>query len=215
MIVAKIRISAFKVPVVYDKVLDAVPKVHQAGWSPSTNGISLDGDGPQKPLPSDPNEETDNPADYAVPPTPASGYDFILHVGVAGKGNMRVEKQADKLGYKSPDVEQKFAEIVDWEEVEVPKEGEDGENKEKEKVRVPVRGFGKGYEAFEKELKTGLDLTQLVQHLHESGIMVGNPVHSRRCLVLISYAFARRSEYQMILGDFSVVSSFMPRWRKL
>ncbi|KAJ8077158.1 hypothetical protein PM082_001586 [Marasmius tenuissimus] len=84
-----VKVTALQIPVVYKKVLEIVPGLHQKP--------------PEFPDPSS------DPL-YANPPP--LGYDLILHVGVAGRGPMRVEKMAHKLGYHMKDATGELAPIV-------------------------------------------------------------------------------------------------------
>ncbi|KAL0567359.1 hypothetical protein V5O48_014633 [Marasmius crinis-equi] len=83
------KITTLEVPVVYSDVLDIVPGLHRKPPEfPDTSSDSL----------------------YAHPPP--HGYDLVLHVGVAGRGPMRVEKMAHKLGYYMKDATGALAPIV-------------------------------------------------------------------------------------------------------
>jgi hypothetical protein len=86
-------------------------------------------------------------------------FDFILHVGVAGRGGLRVEKKGHKYGYNKP--------------------GSDGE-------LCPVaqgqtRGFGERYEELQEELYTSVDIDAIVDHLNQMGHKVGVLVISDLC----------------------------------
>lgn len=117
------------VPVVYQTVLSTVPGMHRRpAVTPSPSG----------PLP------------------PNSGYDFVLHVGVAGPGPLRVEKLARKTGYHGPDINNYHAPIV------------------RNSEGVLECGFGEGYEDFPQVLHTKIDTVGLTKHLKSSGIDVSN-----------------------------------------
>ena len=83
-----IHITTLKVPVVYQDVLDIVPGLHARP----------------------PHLPPDAPGD-CVPP-PASNYDFVFHLGVAGRGPLRMERLGHKLGYHMKDAKGKLAPIV-------------------------------------------------------------------------------------------------------
>lgn len=83
------KITTLQVPVVYRDVLDIVPGLHRKP--------------PVFPQPTSDPLHT-NP--------PSQGYDLILHVGVAGRGPMRIEKMAHKLGYYMKDATGQLAPIV-------------------------------------------------------------------------------------------------------
>ncbi|PFH44975.1 hypothetical protein AMATHDRAFT_72087 [Amanita thiersii Skay4041] len=155
-----IHITALEVPMTYEAVLDTVPGFHA-----------------RPPL---------LPPDLKQTffPTPASGYDFIFHVGVAGRGPLRMERLGHKLGYHMKDASGKLASIVQ----SSPKDnsGADdrlvAENIERERLGMeivenpggetttrPTRGFGTGYDSFPDEIMTDIDVLRLVQDLKRSG----------------------------------------------
>ncbi|TFK50067.1 peptidase C15, pyroglutamyl peptidase I-like protein, partial [Heliocybe sulcata] len=121
----QIHITSFLIPVEYDAVLACVPGIH----STPTVLPHTDNDG----LP------------YIAPPD--DGYDFILHVGIAGRGPLRMEKVAHKLGYRLKDSKGNFAPVV-----------------------AAESGFGKGFENFDDDVYTDIDVEKLVVHLKDSGI---------------------------------------------
>jgi len=90
---------------------------------------------------------------FSTIPPPVEGYDFVFHVGVAGQGP-RLEKLAHKSGYFMPDVVSKYA-------PEIPASDPEGK---------PSRGFGAGYEAFDDELFTLIDVDALVDYLNQNGV---------------------------------------------
>ncbi|RPD53517.1 peptidase C15, pyroglutamyl peptidase I-like protein [Lentinus tigrinus ALCF2SS1-6] len=166
----QIHISTLEVPVSYQAVLSITPGLH--------------GRPPVLPRPNDPA--------LAVPPPPANGYDFIFHVGVAGRGPLRIERLGHKNGYRMKDKDGEYAPIVhlpkdpigDTAEAELqrmermlgPPHALHGPNHGPEVPEVvdipppPNRGFGKGYEQFADELSTDVDVPKLIVHLKESGI---------------------------------------------
>ncbi|KAE9398260.1 peptidase C15, pyroglutamyl peptidase I-like protein [Gymnopus androsaceus JB14] len=112
---------------------------------------------------------------------PPKGYDFIFHVGVAGKGPLRLEKLGHKTGYFKKDEGGKMAPIIesppfdfgrrekmDFSVGEQPIE----EIRELESAGDTYganRGFGLGYEKFPDELHTDIDISRLVNELRNSG----------------------------------------------
>ena len=134
----QIHITALEIPTVYDSVLQTVPGLHA------------------KPPVLPP------AADSAFAPAhlPSGGFDFILHVGVAGPGGVSLEQLGHKLGYNSADAEGKYAPVVSG--------TANGETQ-------PVRGFGKGYEGMPEEIHTDIDIAELKEHLQENGIEVCSP----------------------------------------
>lgn len=132
-----IRVTALEVPVIYTAVLARTPGFHARP--------------PVLPEPTDPT--------FAPSEVPANGFDFILHVGVAGPGPMRVETRGRKAGYNKPDAHGKLCPIVSTD------------------VPSLVRGFGEGYEDFPEELFTEVDSEGLIGYLKGTGFSV--------CVVLI------------------------------
>ncbi|EMD37452.1 hypothetical protein CERSUDRAFT_114097 [Gelatoporia subvermispora B] len=167
----QIHITTLQIPVTYQAVLSTAPGFHHRP--------------PILPVPDDP--------EFAIPPPPPNGYDFMFHLGVAGRGPLRIEKLSHKNGYRMKDSEGQYAPIV-----VLPKEGarEPGEpNQELEMERLlgmsstvtvrgpnggegdkdgvdhpPNRGFGKGYEGCPEELHTEIDVAKLINYLKETGI---------------------------------------------
>lgn len=83
-----IHITTLKVPVTYEAVLSIVPGLHARP--------------PVLPL--------DAPEDCARPPV--SNYDFVFHLGVAGRGPLRMERISHKLGYHMKDATGQLAPVV-------------------------------------------------------------------------------------------------------
>ncbi|KAL4251568.1 peptidase C15 family protein [Abortiporus biennis] len=122
-----IQVTALQVPVTYDAVLSTIPGIHAR--PPSIPSL-----------------------DATAASPPADGYDFVFHVGVAGKGP-RLEKLAHKTGYdEAQDVDGKYAPIV------------------KDSSGRITRGFAKGYENFDEILRTDIDVDGLVENLKKKGI---------------------------------------------
>lgn len=161
-----IHISALEVPVVYEAVLDTVPGLH---LRPPILPESL--------------------KDGFFPTPPKKGYDLIFHIGVAGRGPLRVEKVGHKLGYQMKDASGKLAPLV-----ETPMQ-DYGRNRDgflgavnMEMLAMDMvethpapegaprlnRGFGIGYDKFPEELYSDIDLTALVHDLKRQGVEVRN-----------------------------------------
>ncbi|KZT11055.1 peptidase C15 pyroglutamyl peptidase I-like protein [Laetiporus sulphureus 93-53] len=165
-----IHITALEVPMSYQAVLAITPGLHARP--------------PILPLSNDP--------DYVFPPPPPNGYDFMFHVGLAGRGPLRLEKLAHKNGYRMKDADGQYAPAV-----LLPKDVsrddalEDGRMQQflgmmaqlsqphgstvgegvSDGVEIPPnRGFGKGYENFPDEIHTEIDVAKLIQHMKEAGI---------------------------------------------
>ncbi|OBZ68066.1 hypothetical protein A0H81_11879 [Grifola frondosa] len=168
----QIHITAVEIPVTYQAVLATVPGLHgRPPVLPHPNDLSL-----------------------AITPPPDNGYDFMFHIGVAGRGPLRIEKLAHKNGYRMKDADGEYAPVV-----HLPKDGtrDSAEASEMERIErmlmglssttpllgqsggeggndgvdhPPNRGLGKGYESFADELYTEIDVAKLIHHLKDSGI---------------------------------------------
>jgi len=138
-----VQISALEIPMDYDAVLELVSGLHLRP--------------PQLP---------DSVKDDFFPIPPDKGYDFIFHVGVAGRGPLRMEKMGHKLGYFMKDAHGKLAPTVRTAELDYGARPESdvsiGETFNRELgfdmvestaagdtfTARPNRGFGVGYEKF-------------------------------------------------------------------
>jgi len=166
-----IHITALEIPVSYQAVLAVTPGLHARP--------------PHLPRSNDPT--------HVMPPPPANGYDFMFHIGVAGRGPLRIEKLSHKNGYRMKDADGQYAPVV-----HLPKEGprdaaeasevermeqflglvsspsahgSSGGEGGNENVEIPPnRGFGKGYENFPEEIHTEIDVPKLINYLKETGI---------------------------------------------
>ncbi|KAF5368629.1 hypothetical protein D9758_002320 [Tetrapyrgos nigripes] len=85
-----IKISSLKIPMDYDAVLELIPRLHLRP--------------PQ--LPSSVQQ------DEFFPVPPNKGYDFIFHIGAAGRGPLRMERMGHKLAYYMKDAHGKLAPTV-------------------------------------------------------------------------------------------------------
>jgi pyroglutamyl-peptidase len=138
-----VKISALEIPVEYEAVKDIVPKLHL-----------------RPPMLPDSVNKDDF---YPLPPD--KGYDFIFHVGVAGRGPLRMEKLGHKLGYYMKDATGKMAPVVkaapsDFQrredlDVSIGEQAVERiglsfelENTGDAYSARPSRGFGVGYEKF-------------------------------------------------------------------
>jgi hypothetical protein len=83
-----IHITTLQIPVIYDAVLEKIPPLYS---KPSV-------------LPDD------APPDCVAPPL--NGFDFVFHIGVAGRGPLRMERVGHKLGYIMKDASGKYAPAV-------------------------------------------------------------------------------------------------------
>lgn len=156
----EIRITTLCVPVTYEDVLSIVPGLHARP--------------PLLP-----------PIEDAFPPPPG-GYDLVLHVGVAGRGPLRIERTGHKFGYNMKDANGCHAPIVRVAHDEAsrgPSEPSPAARVERARLGLdikgpidngepPKRGFGKGYESFAEEIYTDVDVEKLVNDLKKSGVEV-------------------------------------------
>jgi pyroglutamyl-peptidase len=83
-----IHITTLQIPVLYEAVLDKVPPLYS-----------------RPPVLPD-----DAPSDTLAPPP--NGFDFVFHIGVAGRGPLRMERVGHKLGYHMKDASGKYAPVV-------------------------------------------------------------------------------------------------------
>lgn len=160
----EIRITVLQVPVTYESVLAIVPGLHA------------------KPpvLPSD---------SLSLSALPLEGYDIFFHVGVTGRGPLRMERIAHKFGYNMKDATGTLAPVVrvSREENGQPSNTQRPETFPPRAMRdpnaespvdgndTPRRGFGKGYESYPDEVCTDIDTEKLVNHLKKCGIEVSDP----------------------------------------
>ena len=165
-----IHISTLQVPVVYESVLETVPGLHAR---PPILPESV---------PSD-----------CLPP-PKTSYDFMFHIGVAGRGPLRLERVGHKLGYHMKDATSKLAALVRSTPKDFSRRDHHdalslaAENAERERLGMDLmeaqtfiggdsiiratRGFGPAYETFPDEITTDIDVSKLVQELRRSGVEV-------------------------------------------
>ncbi|TFY81202.1 hypothetical protein EWM64_g2809 [Hericium alpestre] len=167
-----IHITSLQLPLTYEAVLDIVPGFHARP--------------PVLPLSTDPIHLLADP--------PEHGYDFIFHVGLAGRGPLRMERLSHKIGYRMKDTVSEYAPVVDYLPEAVPTGHEVSQTEMLENARLleharmsvtaaineasspvdmtieaPVRGFGKGYEGFPEDFYTLIDVERLVHDLKETG----------------------------------------------
>ncbi|KAF5389345.1 hypothetical protein D9757_004366 [Collybiopsis confluens] len=159
-----IKISALQVPVTYESVASVVPKLHLRP-------------------PVLPDQVKDD--FYRLPQD--KGYDFIFHLGVAGRGPLRMEKLGHKLGYHMKDPSGKLAPTVKGPPSDFGRREESDMSVGEQAVeRIglgfdvesagdtysvrPSRGFGAGYEKFPDEIYTDIDVSRLVSHLRKNGV---------------------------------------------
>ncbi|GAB1517963.1 hypothetical protein RhiTH_001019 [Rhizoctonia solani] len=78
-------------------------------------------------------------------------YDAMVHFGLGLPDRFRIERIGHKLGYPAPDAQCKFSDIV------ISNESQE------------IRGFGAGFEQFEEELQTSIDVDAVVERLKSNG----------------------------------------------
>jgi pyroglutamyl-peptidase len=125
------------------------------------------------------------PADHL----PETSYDFMFHIGVAGRGPLRLERVGHKLGYHMKDATGKLADLVRSTPKDFSRRDNTSfaaENAERERLGMdPIetqtsvggdsivratRGFGPAYETFPDDITTDIDVSKLVQELRRSGV---------------------------------------------
>lgn len=125
--------------------------------------------------------------DPDFPPAPENGYDFIFHIGVAGRGPLRIERLGHKLGYHMKDASGKLASVVRSSPKDFSRRPDGGfvssENTERERLGMepgegtgdavlrPTRGLS-GYDTSPDEITTEIDVMKMVQDLKRVGIDV-------------------------------------------
>ncbi|KII92282.1 hypothetical protein PLICRDRAFT_50700 [Plicaturopsis crispa FD-325 SS-3] len=155
----QIHITALKIPVTYEAVLDVTPRIHARP--------------PDLPPSDDPTLPTI--------PAPEAGYDFIFHIGVAGRGVLRMERVGHKIGYNMKDALGQPAPAVPLSKEDASRQTVDMTDVEMmERIRLglpmiephakvelpPIRGYGKGYEMFADDLHTEIDVPRVVEYIN-------------------------------------------------
>jgi hypothetical protein len=123
----------------------------------------------------------------------------MLHIGLAGRGPLRLERCGHKLGYNMKDAKGRYAPLVIPQPKDFSRRGPDTrsavltERAERERLANPElpnslpgdinakqnHGFGgPSYDAFADELNTDLDVTRIIQDLRQLGIEVNAAVSS-------------------------------------
>ena len=190
-----IHISTLQIPAEYEAILEIVPGLH-ARPPLLPESLPLDG----------------------LPP-PKTSYDFMLHIGLAGRGPLRLEKVGHKLGYHMKDATGKLAALVR----STPKDfsrRDNGdaltfvaESAERERLGMDsmetqtsvggdsivraTRGFGPAYETFSDEITTDIDVTRLVQKLRQTGVEVSvlHSIDQRQLIVFLFLSFRKQQIY--------------------
>ncbi|KAI0253981.1 hypothetical protein BJV78DRAFT_100154 [Lactifluus subvellereus] len=173
-----IHISSLQIPPTYDAVLDCVTGIHaRPPIIPPTN-----------------------PPTSRIAPPPEHGYDFIFHIGLAGRGPFRIERLGHKAGYRMKDSINKQAPVIEF----LPESNalEPSQRETLEQMRLssahmamvghtspidatvdhPVRGFGKGYELYGEDLHTMIDVEHLVHAMKEQGIELYSSMDAGHCV---------------------------------
>ncbi|VDB83422.1 unnamed protein product [Peniophora sp. CBMAI 1063] len=108
-----IHLSTILLPVTYTAVEAHVPGLHArppivpphstSWWDESENAADDAASLPRRAVPG---------AGRPLAPPPEDGYDLVLHVGLAGRGGLRVEKLAHRVGYRLKDASGERAPIA-------------------------------------------------------------------------------------------------------
>ncbi|KXN90907.1 hypothetical protein AN958_02689 [Leucoagaricus sp. SymC.cos] len=174
-----IHISTLEIPATYQAILNSVPGLH---LRPPVLPEDLE--------------------DLKLKP-PENGYDFMFHIGLAGRGPLRLERCGHKLGYNMKDATESYASVVIPQPKDFSRRGPDGrpmtitEKAERDRLASmaatseiqntppidsnarPNRGFGgELYDAFSDELNTDLDVTRIVQDMRQTGIEALQTIYS-------------------------------------
>jgi len=171
-----ITFTAFRVPTSYAAILALVPPIHaRPPVLPSTQY-------PPSPTAPDTLPDPDEPPPQPMPAPPPGGYDLVLHVGAGRPGDLAMEVQGHKSGYRIPDVDDSLPPVLEDGDSSLlggPSEAEQAEQRRVSLAgrflatiglsREPLRGFGKGYETFADPLVTGGDVTALAGYLKSRG----------------------------------------------
>ncbi|KAF9446396.1 peptidase C15, pyroglutamyl peptidase I-like protein, partial [Macrolepiota fuliginosa MF-IS2] len=163
-----IHISTLEIPAAYRAIAKTVPRLHYR-----------------------PPVHPENMEDQTLKP-PENGYDFMFHIGLAGRGPLRLERCGHKLGYNMKDATGQYAPVVIPQPKDFSRRGPDGrpmtiaEKAERDRLALaaaseiqsnppsdnnakPNRGFGGPYEVFSDELNTDLDVTRIIQDMRQTG----------------------------------------------
>jgi hypothetical protein len=170
-----------------------------------------------------------NPSSTTIAPPPENGYDFIFHIGLAGRGPFRIERLAHKTGYRMKDSSYKHAPIIEF--LPEPSALEPSQGEMLEQMRLtsasmaivghaspidpavdqPVRGFGKGYETFPEDLHTTIDVELLVHAMKEQGVEVGSPSSLTLFSLICGFSFIHR----WMLDTASATTHIIAPWPSL
>lgn len=108
----QIHITTLIIPVAYQDVLAITPGLHARP--------------PVLPTPAD--------SAFAATHLPPNGFDFIFHIGVAGRGPLRIERLGHKLNYRMKDVEGQYAPVVQLPKDPAPQEPAEAERLEMQRL---------------------------------------------------------------------------------
>ncbi|THH17730.1 hypothetical protein EW146_g3146 [Bondarzewia mesenterica] len=168
-----VHITSLQLPLTYQAVLDIAP--------------GLQARPPILPPSNDPM--------HLLTPPPETGYNFVFHLGLAGRGPLRMERLGHRIGYRMKDTTGMHAPIVDYMPDPPPLEQSQTEVLENAArlaalmgprlaesamdvvhspldavTDSPTRGFGKGYEMFADDVFAAIDVEKLVHDLKEDGL---------------------------------------------
>jgi pyroglutamyl-peptidase len=156
-----IQVNCLRIPVVYEDVLSIVPGLHA-----------------RPPLPPPSHDEKEFP----ISTPPSQGYDLVFHIGAGHTGGVQVEGLGHKLGYNLKDAKGKLAPVVSSSQHSKVSVGAGNGSKAQERERKRLgahavdsrhsRGFGDGYEEFDEELFTEVDIDRLVHDIRATGFKV-------------------------------------------
>lgn len=159
---------------------------------------------------------------------PPNGYDLMFHIGLAGRGPLRLERCGHKLGYNMKDAKSRYAPLVIPQPKDFSRRGPDGrpvaliERAERERLanselstNVPGdssakqnHGFGgPSYDNFTDELNTDLDVSRIIQDTRQLGIEASTETYSFT-LPLFSFSDIGIANYLFINGCWPLSGGF-------
>lgn len=177
----RIHIQVIQSSVSYSHVLSLVPLIHGVNPSAPEAKVYVDPNGPQ------PNPKTKIgpqgngspfPEGYPINLPSKGKFDLVVHIGVGSRGNIEIEKLGHKIGYQIPDVLGEKAPLTTDKSTALSRTSEKSESQKREEIRSSsgkeetsskgsIRGFGKGYEAYQDDEINSNNVTGLVEWLQQ------------------------------------------------
>ncbi|KAI0047785.1 peptidase C15, pyroglutamyl peptidase I-like protein [Auriscalpium vulgare] len=139
-----VHVTALQLPLTFDAVVETVPGFHAR---PPVLPPAV--------------------APHLAPP-PEAGYDFIFHIGLAGRGPLRVERLGHKHGYRIKDTVGQHAPMLAASSTMARTDA--AAPAPDIAVEQPLRGFSKGYENYPEDLHSPIDVERLVHAMKSFGV---------------------------------------------